>query len=176
MIVIDERDDRFYVAESRLPGAGRGLFAAVEIKEGEVIEVKGVMVEKGSPADICTSYADAFKFASDYEGEYTHHIIPMGYAGLVNHADEPESQNVEIRHLEGEGGATCVYYFLKGVKKGEEILGNYGEGWRRLTDWSREVNESSDEDEEREWASFLGRGLYNLEKLKKPQEKNAQSK
>lgn len=173
MILVSEKDDRFYISESTQPGAGRGLFAARDIAEGEQLEVIGVMVEKDSPADACTSYADAFKFAADYADSYTRHIIPMGYAGIVNHANNCRDQNVEIRHVGAGGKTKCVYYFLREVRKGEEVLGDYGEGWRGLAEWSDGVNRSADESEEAEWLSFLGRGLYNLDRLKKPKEKNA---
>lgn len=174
MILIKEKDERFYIAESTQPGAGRGLFASKEIREGDRLEVTGVMVDKGSPADLCTSYADAFKFAADYEGKYTRHIIPMGYAGIVNHANEKQNQNVEIRHISRGGDIVCVYYFLRSVAKDEEILGDYGDDWRGLSDWAQGVNKSVDEHEEREWGSFLERGLYNLDRLKRPKEKDAQ--
>lgn len=171
MILIKEKDDRFYVAESTQSGAGRGLFAARDIKEGERLEVIGVMVDKDSPSDLCTSYADAFKFAADYEGKYTRHIIPMGYAGIVNHANEKKDQNVEIRHVPKGGDLVCVYYFVRPVAKDEEVLGDYGNDWRGLADWASGINSSANEEEEAEWRSFLGRGLYNLERLKRPKEK-----
>lgn len=175
MILIKEKDDRFYIAESTQAEAGRGLFAARDIKEGERLEVVGVMVDKESPADVCTAYADAFKFAADYEGKYTRHIIPMGYAGIVNHANDKKDQNVEIRHVSKGGDMVCVYHFTRPVKKDEEVLGDYGSDWRGLADWARSINGSIDEREEEEWRSFLGRGLYNLERLKMPnKEKDAQ--
>lgn len=45
--------------------------------------------------------------------------------------------------------------------------------WIGLSEWAKSVNESIDEAEELEWLSFLGRGLYNLDKLKRPKEKDA---
>lgn len=176
MILVSESDDRFYISDSTQPDAGRGLFAARDIAEGEHLEVVGVMVDRDSPADLCTAYADAFKFAADYEGSYTRHIIPMGYAGIINHANDRKDQNVEIRHVGKAGRTKCVYHFIRGVSKGEEILGDYGEGWKGLAEWSGAVNGSADESEEREWLSFLGRGLYNLDKLKKPKEQDAADK
>ncbi len=174
MILIKEKDDRFYIAPSTQSGAGRGLFAARDIKEGERLEVIGVMVDKGSAADACTSYADAFKFAADYEGQYTRHIIPMGYAGIVNHANEKKDQNVEIRYVPKGGDLVCVYHFLRSVSKDEEVLGDYGNDWRSLAEWACSINKSVDDEEEREWRSFLKRGLYNLNRLKTSKEKDAQ--
>jgi hypothetical protein len=173
MITIKEEDERFRIGQSTQPDAGRGLFALKDIEAGDFIVVKGVMVEKGSPADACTSYADAFKFAADYADSYTGHIIPMGYAAIVNHANDQKDQNVEIRHIMIADKRTCVYYFIKPVPAGQEVLGDYGEGWRGLDDWSRTVNGSADTSEEEEWVSFMGRGLYNLDRLKRPRGEDA---
>lgn len=170
MFLIQEKDDRFYIAESTQPGAGRGLFAARDIKKGEDLEVVGVAVEMGSPADVCTSYADAYKFAADYSDSYTRHIIPMGYAGMVNHANEEKDRNVDIKYVKKRGVVVCVYQFLRDVRKDEEVLGDYGDGWRGLSDWSKKRLGSTDGSEEAEWSSFLELGLYNLNKLRRPEE------
>lgn len=170
MILIREKDDRFHIAESTQPGAGKGLFASRDIKKGEDLEVVGVAVEMGSPADACTAYADAYKFAADYADSYTRHIIPMGYAGMVNHANDEADRNVEIKYVDKNGSVVCVYRFLRDVAKGDEILGDYGPGWRDLAAWSRSRLASVVESEEKEWLSFLSLGLYNLSRLKKPGE------
>lgn len=174
MMLLEEKDERFYIAESTQPKAGRGLFAARDIKKGERLEVIGVSVDKGSPADVCTSYADAYKFAADYSDSYTRHIIPMGYAGIVNHANEKEDRNVEIKYVLKNGRTICVYAFLRDVGKDEEVLGDYGDAWRGLAEWSRRVNGSADSAEEDAWRSFLTLGLYNLDRLIRPGDEDAQ--
>jgi hypothetical protein len=78
---LNETDPRFLVADSTLPGAGRGLFARVPLAPGDVLAVVGVLVAPGSVADDCTRYADAYKFRA---GDRL--LIPAGYAGLVNHS------------------------------------------------------------------------------------------
>jgi SET domain-containing protein len=167
MINIQEKDHRFYISESTQPNAGRGLFASIEISAGEHLEVIGVVVDRDSISDECTSYANAFKFAADYSDSYKKHIIPMGYGGIVNHANEKKDQNVEIRYIKKRSESICVYYFIRDVEKGEEILGNYGEGWENLNVWSRENNEINTDEDLAEWNSFLDLGLYNLGKLKR---------
>lgn len=165
MIIIREKDNRFYIDESTQSQAGRGLFAARDIKEGEELEVKGVVVEKGSPSDICTAYADAYKFAADYSDSFTRHIIPMGYAALVNHANDEKDKNVEIKYFPRGGENVCVYRFIRDVNSGEEILTDYGAGWRDMVKWSQNINDSSSFEQEEEWKSFLKLGLYKLDKL-----------
>lgn len=167
MINIEEKDKRFYIAESTQKNAGRGLFASQDIKQGDHLEIIGVMVDKDSISDECTSYANAFKFAADYADSYKKHIIPMGYGGIVNHANNKKDQNVEIRYIKKKSNNVCVYYFIKDVKKGEEVLGNYGEGWEQLNNWAEQVNSTSSDSDLEEWFSFLDLGLYNLGKLKR---------
>jgi SET domain-containing protein len=157
MIEIEEKDDRFYVSQSTQPGAGRGLFASKRIKKGDDLEVIGVLVDRGSVADLCSSYADEYKFAADYADSFKKHIIPMGYGGIVNHANNKRDQNVEIRYVKREGEEICVYHFIRDVEKNEEVLGDYGEEFRRARGAS----------EDKEWGSFLELGLYNLGKLKR---------
>lgn len=157
MISIEEKDKRFRIAESGQPGAGRGLFATVDIKKGDYLEVIGVEVDRGSIADVCTSFADNYKFASDYADSFNKHIIPMGYGGIVNHANDASDQNVEIKYLRKGPKSICVYSFLRDVRKGEEILGDYGEDYRN----------SLQNEEDKDWGTFLDLGLYNLGKLKR---------
>ena len=105
MTLFEEKDDRFYIKKSNVNNAGVGLFAKMPIKKNSFLEISGILVERESIADQCTSYANAYKFAARVErkeklvniGKYL--IVPMGFAGIVNHADTPNNQNVEIRYL-----------------------------------------------------------------------------
>ena len=173
MIDVEEKDFRFYIAESTQPNAGRGLFAAQDIKKGDRLEIIGVLVDKGSIADVCTEFANAYKFAADYSDTYTKHLIPLGYGGIVNHANERSEQNVEIKFFKKGLGQVASYHFTRDVSKGEEVLGDYGEGWRSVMEWTKESVSSQDAAEEREWISFLELGLYNLAKIKRHKETDA---
>ena len=88
-IVLDERDDRVYVAASRIPGAGNGLFARVPIRAGDRLAVFGVTIPADSVADQCTRYADQYKYRV---GNTL--IIPVGYAAMVNHCAAPNLTKV----------------------------------------------------------------------------------
>lgn len=160
MITIQEKDKRFYIANSTQPGAGRGLFAAENINKGENLEIIGIMVDRDSVTDECSSFANNYKFAADYSDVFKKHIIPLGYGGIVNHANKSEDQNVEIKYIKKRSESICVYHFLRDVEKGEEILGDYGDEFRRI----HEHKDSGD------WGSFLDLGLYNLGKLKRYEE------
>jgi hypothetical protein len=158
MIFVEEKDKRFYLSNSTLPNAGLGVFASEDISKGEVLEIIGIMVEKNSITDQCTSYANNYKFSARYDNP-NRNIVPMGFGGMVNHTDDTEKQNVELTYMkrtpENTSSGSAVYYFLKDVKKGEEILGNYGEKW------SAKLAEKND------WQMFLDLELYNLKELKR---------
>jgi len=172
MIKITEADQRFYVKESTIPDAGLGLFAKHPIPKGSFLEIIGVLVERGSVADQCTSYANNYKFGSSQEGWV---IVPMGYAGLINHTDSKEKRNVEIRNVRAKipskkrkeyrdvmsYSGEAVYFFLRDVPKDEEILGNYGHEWDKQARWMKEYDNKYKKSEN-EWIKFLSHGLYNL--------------
>ena len=114
--VVDEKDDRFYVGASTIPAAGNGLFAKIALPVGAKLEVLGVRVERGSIADECTQFADAHKVRFG-ENEL---IIPLGFAGMVNHSARP---NME-KYAEGD-----ILYLrtTKPVAVGEELFFTYTE-------------------------------------------------
>lgn len=99
MVVVEETDPRFYVAESKLPGAGMGVFTKVKINKGDFLEIIGVCVKFGGMADKCTHYANAYKFAAEPDGQFVHSLVPMGLGGMVNQANDRSQQNVAIMHL-----------------------------------------------------------------------------
>ena len=148
MIQIKEDDERFRLDKSTIEDAGVGVFANKFINKGEKLNVKGIIVEKNSTADICTHYANDYKFEFYDCNKY---LIPTGFAGIVNHTDDQEKQNVEIRRIEKE---SLFYEFIKDVKQGEEILGNYGENWSKIFK------------EKKDWQMFLNLDLYNLKEIK----------
>jgi len=89
-MLIDEGDDRFYVTDSTLPGAGRGLFTKVPLRKGERLEVIGVIVRRDSASDRCTHFCDQHKFRI---GE-NKLLVPLGFGGMVNHSPAPNLQKV----------------------------------------------------------------------------------
>lgn len=168
MITIEETDDRFYISESTLPDAGRGLFAKVPIKKGDHLEIIGVQVKAGSIANACTEFGNKYKFAANAKKKEI--VIPMGYGGIVNHAPEKASQNVAITYIENRkpknpAAGNVVYSFLRDVETDEEILGNYGDDWSRVLSWAGEMNEKKKELPEEQWETFLSFALYNLDYL-----------
>lgn len=111
--LFEESDQRFYVAESTVPGAGRGLFARVPLSPGDRLHVIGVLVRAGSDSDTCTAYADHYKFRV---GDKL--LIPLGFGGMVNHSLAPNLEKV----IDGEGVFLQV---LRPVQAGEELFFTY---------------------------------------------------
>lgn len=156
MILVQEKDERFYIKKSTIKDAGYGVFASRDIKKGEFLEIIGVMVNKDSISDFCTYYAKDYKFAANFEEKFDKHIIPMGFGAIINHTDDSQKQNAELRYekhsLINPSGSSAIYYFIKDINKDEEILANYG--------WEHQVLS-----DEKYWKMFLELNLYNLSKL-----------
>jgi hypothetical protein len=115
MLVIDEDDTRFYAAPSRIPGAGRGLFARQALRVGDRLAVVGVRVRRDSEADRCTAFADEYKVRAG-----SHLIIPCGMAALANHSAEPNLQKV----MDAE---SVFLELLRDVEAGEELCFTYSD-------------------------------------------------
>lgn len=111
--LLSETDDRFAVRESTIPGAGRGVFARVDLPTGATLEVVGVRVPRESASDECTHFADHHKFRV---GDAL--LIPVGFGGVVNHSTTPNLEKV----VEGDR------VFLRAVRPiaaGEELFFRY---------------------------------------------------
>ena len=115
MVILDEPDERFYAAPSRVPGAGRGLFARIPLRAGDRLAVIGVLVRRHSDSDHYTNFADEYKFRA---GDYV--LIPCGIAGMANHSSQPNLEKV----VEGEG---VFLELLRDVDAGEELCFAYSE-------------------------------------------------
>ena len=114
-MILDEPDDRFVVAPSRIPGAGQGLFARVPLRTGDRLAVIGVLVRRHSVADHCTGYADEYKYRA---GDCV--LIPCGVAAMANHSSHPNLEKV----IEGEA---VFLELLRDVDAGEELCLSYSE-------------------------------------------------
>lgn len=166
MIFVEETDTRFYIDKSTLPNAGYGLFAKVKIKKDDWIEVIGVMVKKGGIADQCTHYAKRYKFAGSKDDAK---IVPMGYAGIINHTTDPVLLNMKLTCERGltkrsEHASEVIYKALRDIEPGEEVLGYYGE------DIGKEVEKIANnmiyhEEMKSDWEIFLTHDLYDLKRL-----------
>jgi SET domain-containing protein len=110
---MNESDPRFCLKQSTTPGAGLGVFARLPLRKGDCLEVMGVRVKPGSVADACSAFADRHKFV---HGDQL--IIPLGYAGMVNHSATPNM----VRH---EQDGKLFLKALRDIAVDEELFHAY---------------------------------------------------
>lgn len=145
---VKELDNRFYIAESTQKGAGDGLFAKVDLKENDCLEIIGVIAESKK----CVKYANSHSFVTQ-EGECW---IPLGFGAIVNHASDPSCQNVVYTFYE----EMPVFICTSNIKEGDEILTSYGSGFANvlatylsleatgnLVEWQQECEDISNSEE-----------------------------
>lgn len=103
----------------RIPGVGRGVFAAEDIGEGKVIEVSEVIVippEEVEFLDQTTLERYYFAWGDDLKSA----AIALGHGSLYNHSFSPNARYE--KHLDQ---GTIEFICIRAVSKGEETRVNY---------------------------------------------------
>ena len=113
--------DNCLVADSGLPGGGRGVFAKKNFKIGDVIEVCPFLVEK-NPSNIEGSVINDYVF--NYVDDEGHRSIVLGLCSMYNHSD---TQNVGYKQITNPHN--MVYMAEKEIQRGDELFINYGENY-----------------------------------------------
>lgn len=110
---------------------GRGVFALVNIKKGEVIETAPVIPV--SKANVVESGEAPDGYLLEWDGNYEdeEYCMPLGYIMMYNHNDDPNillEQDFEAYTMK----ATA----MRDIKAGEELCWNYGceKWWEEDTD------------------------------------------
>lgn len=115
---------KVYVGISNIKMAGRGVFAAANIKKDAVIEICPVLTMEAKDADLLMQ-----TMLKDYVFEYetTGCLLALGYGSLYNHHLKPNAR-YEIAESEGKNPGMLELYFVatKAIAKDEEIYINYG--------------------------------------------------
>jgi SET domain len=169
MIFVEETDNRFYIEKSTIPNAGNGCFAKEFLKAGDWLEVIGIYVKMGGVADFCTEYARRYKFAGSEQMNAK--IVPFGFAGIINHSNDPKLQNCKLEYVKGlskrsQHAGQVIYRFIKDIEPNEELIGNYG------PDMEKEIgtiaaNDNFYENNKQEIENFLKFNLYDLNTIVK---------
>jgi hypothetical protein len=128
-------DARFRIGPSKMRGAGLGVLAVVPIREGELVEVLGVPMARGSEEDICTAYGDAYKIE---HGLLL--ILPTGYAGMMNDSDTPNMKKCVK-------AGTLFLRAVRDIEAGEELTIRYAARGRKR--YRKEKPRSARTDQER---------------------------
>jgi SET domain-containing protein len=144
LLKIDKKyEARTVVKKSTIPGAGKGLFAAVKIKKGEVIGQLGgrLVAEDDYPKGnhyIATIPECAREKTRPYvyidSKDYGGHVSRINFAPSKINGKDTDFQNAAIKQL-------CVHpYFvfvaLKDIEPGTEIWSSYGSNY----DYERFMN------------------------------------
>ena len=118
----------FYIAESRIPGAGKGLFTKREFKRGEfIMDVTGPRL---TVAEVETSHADS-DYLLELNDESGDCIEVTGYARYANDAEgltviPGVRNNSEFCSDEDN----CMFMrATRNIKAGTEIFTSYGENY-----------------------------------------------
>lgn len=111
-----------YIKESKVAGAGRGVFASRDIKRGETIETCPVIeIPPYDMANVNESILVTYFFFCGKKKERT--FISLGFGSLYNHSYKPNAMYT-IRYKE----KTMRVVALAHIKKNTEITFNYKSG------------------------------------------------
>ena len=123
---------KIHIIKSNIPNSGRGVFASVDIKKDEIIEIAPILILEFS--DFITqrvSRSDAMKSRAIIDTKWNklfeyyfwmddYVALALGYGSLYNHSKDPNCQ-YELNRKE----ETITFTAIKDIKKDEEILFNY---------------------------------------------------
>jgi SET domain-containing protein len=112
--IVGATRDRTYVAPSRLHG--RGVFAAVPIAAGDVVEECPVLRFPAAQREhIGETLIEEYYFEWDGDG-----AIALGLGSLYNHSDEPVAE-----YIKDTAGDVLTVRALSDIAAGEEITFHY---------------------------------------------------
>jgi len=111
--------DKIYIGKSRIPKAGRGVFAKRDIKKGEIIEKCPLIeVPEHDTSNLKDSILVTYFF---YYGQNKERLaIALGFGSIYNHSDKPNAK-FKIKQAK----KTIDFVALYDIKKDEEITFNY---------------------------------------------------
>lgn len=114
--------EKVYVDKSRIPNAGRGVFAKIDIKKGELIERCPVIkVTRYDTSNLNESILVTYFF---YFGKNKDQLaVALGFGSIYNHSYTPNATyKIKIRE------EMIDFVAIKDINKGSEITVNYNYG------------------------------------------------
>lgn len=111
-----------YIGESKIPNAGRGVFAGEYIKTNEIIEVCPVIeIPRDDTANLGESILVTYLFF--YGKNKDQAFVALGFGSIYNHTDNPNA----ICKI-NEKQKNIKFFALRDIKIGEEITFDYNFG------------------------------------------------
>lgn len=100
---------------------GRGVFAARDIKKGELIEVSPILISPKEEWEYLRKTV-LFDYCFTWGEDYEQTAIALGYGSLYNHSYQPNAMfnNNSVND-------TIDFYAIRDIKEGVEITINYNE-------------------------------------------------
>jgi SET domain-containing protein len=114
--------DKIYISKSKIPNAGRGVYAMRNIKKDEIIERCPIIeVSKHDTSNLRESILVTYFF---YFGKNKERLmLALGFGSIYNHAHRANA-TYKIKHTEN----TIDFIAVKDIKKDGEITINYKNG------------------------------------------------
>jgi SET domain-containing protein len=119
-----EPSKKIYLGDSKIPGAGRGVFALTDIAANETIEVCPIIVVSDEDGlKLKETELQNYYFKSDDGKGNINFGICLGYGSLYNHSYEPNA--TYIKEFED---SIIEFMAIRPIRKDEEITVNYHNG------------------------------------------------
>lgn len=114
--------EKVYIKQSKIPNAGRGVFARQDIKKGEVIEnCPVILVSKYDASYLNKSILVTYFFYFGKNKEKL--VVALGFGSIYNHSYVPNATyKIKLREKIIEFSA------IDNIKKDDEITVNYNFG------------------------------------------------
>ena len=108
--------NKFYLSNSKIPDGGRGVFASIDIKKGEIIEIAPILILNFDDF-IDTKWNVLFEYYFWLDDCV---VLALGYGSLYNHSKAPNAKyeiNIDNKII--------TFIAIREIKKDEEILFDY---------------------------------------------------
>ena len=114
--------DRIYVSKSKIVNAGRGVFAKVAIKKGEVIERCPIIeIPDHDTSSLIASILVTYIYF--FGKKKTRLELALGFGSIYNHSYDPNA-----RYTDNHRQKMIDFTAIKNIKKDEEITVDYSAG------------------------------------------------
>src|SRR5579871_1660855 len=114
--------DKIYIAESAIENAGRGVFARIDIKKGELIETCPVIaIDEHDTSNLQETILVTYFYYFGKKKERS--VVALGFGSIYNHSDQPNAM-----YMEKQNEQVIEFFALREIKQNEEITVHYNQG------------------------------------------------